>query len=93
MAVFFWYLGKSDLSSVSVYSSVHWKRQFLQGARNTRPCVTGKSVIPEFPKNPTAISKFPLYYIGIDYINIFNTDPPNIYSWQINRTLARYVDG
>ena len=24
MGVFFWYLGKSDLPSVHVYSSVHW---------------------------------------------------------------------
>ena len=30
IAVFFWYLGKSNLSSVHMYSSVHWKSIFLQ---------------------------------------------------------------
>ena len=34
MAGCFCYLVKSDLSSVRMYSSVH----FLQGARNTKPC-------------------------------------------------------
>ena len=40
MAVFFWYLGKSDLSSVHVYSSVDCTSHFLQGTRKTRPCLT-----------------------------------------------------
>ena len=33
MAVCFWYLVKSDLSCVRVYSRVHWTSQYLQGAR------------------------------------------------------------
>ena len=44
MAVFFWQLVKSDLSSLYVYSSVHWTIHFLQGSRNTRPCITGHPV-------------------------------------------------
>ena len=35
MAVFFWYLGKSDLSSVC---------HFLQGTRKRRPCITSHPV-------------------------------------------------
>ena len=30
MAVFIWYLGKSHLSSVQVYSDVHWTSYFIQ---------------------------------------------------------------
>ena len=33
MVVCFQYLVKSDLSSVRVYSTLHWKSQFLQGTR------------------------------------------------------------
>ena len=44
MAVFFWYLVKSDLSSVQVCSSVHWTSHFLQDARKTRPCLSGRVV-------------------------------------------------
>ena len=33
MAVFFWYLGKRDLSSEHVYSSIHLTSHFLQGTR------------------------------------------------------------
>ena len=45
MAVFLWDLGKSDLSSVQVYSGVHWTSYFLQGTRKTRPCLTGHPVL------------------------------------------------
>ena len=34
--------GKSDLSSVHVYSSLHWKFHFMQGTRKTRSCLTGQ---------------------------------------------------
>ena len=44
LAVFFWYLGKSDLSSVHVYSSVHWTSHFLQGTIEELPCLTGHLV-------------------------------------------------
>ena len=30
MAVFIWYLNKSDLSSIHMYSSVHWTSRLLQ---------------------------------------------------------------
>ena len=36
MARFFWYLGKCDLSSVYMYSSVDWTWHFLQSTRITR---------------------------------------------------------
>ena len=39
MAVFFLDLGKNDLSSVHVYSSVHWTSHFIQGTRKIRPCI------------------------------------------------------
>ena len=38
MALCFWYLVKSDLFSVPVYSSV-------QGTRKTRPCLSGRVVL------------------------------------------------
>ena len=44
MAVFFWYLVKSDLFSVRVYSSLRWTSHFLQGTRKTRPCLSGQVV-------------------------------------------------
>jgi hypothetical protein len=34
MAVCFWYLVKSDMSSVQLYSSVYWTSHILQGHRN-----------------------------------------------------------
>ena len=40
MAVFFWYLVKSDLSSVGYCTRVHWTSHFLQGTRNPRSCIT-----------------------------------------------------
>ena len=43
MAVFFWYLVKSDLSSVRY--TVHWTASFFQGTRNTRPYITGHPVV------------------------------------------------
>ena len=48
MAVYFWYLVKSDLSSVHVYSSAYWTSHFLQGTRKTCPCLTGHLVDPDF---------------------------------------------
>ena len=47
MAVFFWYLGKIDLSSVHVYSTLHWPSNLLQG--QTRPCLTSRPVIERHP--------------------------------------------
>ena len=38
---------KSDLSSVRLYSSVHWTSHFLQVTRKTRSCLTGHSVVEE----------------------------------------------
>ena len=41
IAVFFCYLVKIDATVSSLlYSSVHWTSHVLQGARNTRPCIT-----------------------------------------------------
>ena len=36
LALLFWYLVKSDLSSVRYYNGVHWASHFLQGTRKTR---------------------------------------------------------
>ena len=47
MAVFFWYLVKSYLSSVRYRTRLHWTSNFLQGTRDTRPCLIGHSVDPE----------------------------------------------
>ena len=44
MAVCFWYPVKSDLSSVHVFRSVYWTSHFLQGTRETRPCLSGRVV-------------------------------------------------
>ena len=44
MAVFIWHLVKNDLASVCYCKLVHWTRHFLQGTRNTRPCITGHPV-------------------------------------------------
>ena len=44
MAVLFWDLGKSDLSSVSYSTCVHWTSHFLQGTRKRRPCIIGHLV-------------------------------------------------
>ena len=40
MAMLFWYLAKSDLSSVPYCTSVHWISHFLLGTRNSRQCIT-----------------------------------------------------
>ena len=45
MVVLFWYLLKSDLSSVRYSTHVHWASHSLQGIRKTRPCLTGHSVL------------------------------------------------
>ena len=37
----FWYLVKSDLSSVRFCSCVHWISHFYQSTWNTRSCLTG----------------------------------------------------
>ena len=44
MAVFFWYLVRSDLSSVRYSPRIYWTIDFLQGTRNTRPCKNGPSI-------------------------------------------------
>ena len=44
MNMLFWHLGKGDLSSVHVYSGVHWISHFIKGARKTRTCLTGHPV-------------------------------------------------
>ena len=48
VAVFFWYLGISDFSSVHLYSSVHWTSRFLKETRknghvNWSPCIISGS--------------------------------------------------
>ena len=40
----FLYLVKSGLSSVHVYSNVHWTINFLQGTRRTRSWISGRAV-------------------------------------------------
>ena len=42
MAVFFWYLAKSELSNIcNVHCTrVHWTSLFLQGTNKTRPCIS-----------------------------------------------------
>ena len=52
MALFFWYLLKSDLSSASYCTRVNWTSHFLQDTRNTRPCIT------DLPVQCTAIRSF-----------------------------------
>ena len=42
MSLFFWYLGKSDLASVQVYSGVQC--HIIEGTRKTRPYLTGRPV-------------------------------------------------
>ena len=43
---------QGDLSSIYVYSSLHWTSHFLQGTRKTRPCLTGHPVYtPELSLN------------------------------------------
>ena len=44
MAVFFWNLVKSDLSSERYCTRVPRTRHFMKGTRNTRPFLTGHSV-------------------------------------------------
>ena len=44
MAVFFWYLVISDLSSVYYCTRVHWTSHIFQGTRNTQQCITGDPV-------------------------------------------------
>ena len=54
MILCFWYLLKSDLYSVHVYSIVHCTSHFLQGTRKTRPCLNGHPVVdvdPDFKPN------------------------------------------
>ena len=46
MAVFIWYRVKSNLSTVSYCSRVHWTSHCLQCTSNTRPCLTGHPVYP-----------------------------------------------
>ena len=42
IAVYFWYLVISVLYTVRYCTRVHWTSHFLQGTRNTRPCITGR---------------------------------------------------
>ena len=51
MSVCFWYLVKRDLSSVHVYSSLHWTNPALQGTRATRLCLSGRVVAAKIPTN------------------------------------------
>ena len=46
MAVFFSYPAKSDFSSVGYCTLLPWTGNFLQGIRNTRPCINGHPVYP-----------------------------------------------
>ena len=49
MAVCFWFLVKSDQSSVCVYCSVHWTIHFLHGNRKTQLCLAGRVVVHDVP--------------------------------------------
>ena len=50
MAVFFWFLIKNEMSSVSYCIGIPWTIHFLQGTRDTRPCLTGHSIgFGEYP--------------------------------------------
>ena len=40
MAVCFWYFVKSDMTGVRYCTRVHWTSHYIQGTRNTRPCIT-----------------------------------------------------
>ena len=66
MDVFFRYLGKSDLSSVNMYGSIHWTSNFLQGTRITRPYLNGHPVTKLF----LCILKYKLILSYILYIDI-----------------------
>ena len=48
MAMFFWFLVKSDMSNVRYCTRVHWPSHFFQGTRKTRPCLTCQPVFQEF---------------------------------------------
>ena len=47
MALCFWCLVKSAI--LYVYSTVYWTIHFLQGARKTRPCLSGQIVSETMP--------------------------------------------
>ena len=44
MAVFFWYLVKSDFFSVHYCKHVHWTSHLFQVTKKGRPCLTGHPV-------------------------------------------------
>ena len=44
MAILFWYRVNIDASVRILSSNVYWTSHFLQGTRNTRPCITGHPV-------------------------------------------------
>ena len=44
IAVYIWYLEKSDLFSVRYCTRGHWTNHFIQDTRKTRPCLTGDPV-------------------------------------------------
>ena len=44
MAVYFRHRVKVTFSSVVYLTSVHWTSHFIQGKRNTQPCITGHPI-------------------------------------------------
>ena len=48
MSVLFWYLLKSDLSSVRYCTLEHWISPFVQGTRNTWSCINGQPEIQNY---------------------------------------------
>ena len=57
-AVLFWYLVKSDLFIVHVYSSLSLDKHFFQRTRKTRPCLTGHPVDEIYDVKKTVKSDF-----------------------------------
>ena len=70
MAVFFWYLEKSDACVCILYSSVNWKSRVLKCTTKTLPCLTGHSVYTRYPIEiyvgfAVTSSKFIFYISGV----------------------------
>ena len=59
VAVRFWYLVNSDLTSVRYYVRVKWTSLFFQSTRTTRPCLTGHPLVcpKNYDKNNYTFSK------------------------------------
>ena len=70
MAVFLWFLVKSDLSSVGYCTRVNRISHFLQGTRITRPWITGHPVYNldwVVTSNQAVITNQVISGVGIEY--------------------------